>query len=113
MYLLDTDTCIRLLNGDQATVTRRFIAQSPQVIAVSSVVKAELLYGARHSQKVEENLKLLRLFFSPLNSLPFDDRCAEEYGQIRADLRRQGQPNGIQRLYPRLIHCPATRKPPC
>jgi len=94
MYLLDTNTCIRLLNGDHAAVTKRFIAQSPQVIAVSSVVKAELLYGARNSQRVEENLKLLKLFFSPLNSLPFDDRCAEEYGQIRADLRRQGQPIG-------------------
>ena len=30
-------------------------------------------------------------FFAPLASLPFDDRCAEEYAQIRADLTAQGK----------------------
>ena len=94
MYLLDTNTCIQLLNSKESGVSRRFALQAPHEIALSSVVKAELLYGARHSMQVEENLGLLRSFFEPLVSLPFDDRCAEEYGQIRADLRRQGRPIG-------------------
>ena len=55
------------------------------------MVKAELLYGARHSQKVEANLQRLKQFFAPLSSLSFDDRSAEEYAQIRADLTRQGK----------------------
>ena len=33
-------------------------------------------------------------FFEPLTSLVFDDRCAEEAGQIRADLATQGKPVG-------------------
>jgi len=33
-------------------------------------------------------------FFAPLRSLFFDDRCAEEAGQIRADLAARGQPIG-------------------
>ena len=37
------------------------------------------------------NLQRLKQFFAPLASLPFDDRCAEEYGQIRADLTAQGK----------------------
>jgi len=94
MHLLDTNTCIKLLNRKESRVSRRFAIQAPHEIALSSVVKAELLYGARHSMQVEENLSLLRSFFAPLVSLPFDDRCAEEYGQIRADLRRQGRPIG-------------------
>ena len=94
MRLLDTNTCIQLLNGKESRVGQRFALQAPHEIALSSVVKAELLYGARHSMQVEENLSLLRSFFAPLVSLPFDDRCAEEYGQIRADLRRQGRPIG-------------------
>jgi tRNA(fMet)-specific endonuclease VapC len=94
MRLLDTNTCIQLLNGKESRVSQRFALQAPHEIALSSVVKAELLYGARHSMQVEENLSLLRSFFAPLVSLPFDDRCAEEYGQIRADLRRQGRPIG-------------------
>ena len=33
---------------------------------------------------------LLKKFFAPFSSLPFDDRCAEETGQIRTDLAAQG-----------------------
>ncbi len=43
---------------------------------------------------MEDNLQLLIQFFKPLTSLPFDDRCAEEAGQIRADLATQGKPIG-------------------
>ncbi len=53
-------------------------------------MKAELLYGVRHSQHVEANLQKVTLFFSPLESLPFDDSCAEIYARIRHDLSMQG-----------------------
>jgi tRNA(fMet)-specific endonuclease VapC len=43
------------------------------------VVKAELLYGARRSQRVEANLQLPKTFFAPLQSQPFDDEYAEHY----------------------------------
>jgi len=36
------------------------------------------------------HLQCLKMFFSPLESLPFNDRCAEEYGVIRADLSNLG-----------------------
>ncbi len=91
MFLLDTNVCIRFLNQGHFRIEERFRQYSPAEIALCSVVKAELLFGARHSQKVEENLQLLSRFFAPLSSLFFDDRCAEEYGQIRADLSMQGK----------------------
>ena len=94
MYLLDTNTCIYLLNHPDGRVNRRFLSHSPDEIRLCSVVKAELLFGARRSQRVEENLQLLARFFAPLDSLPFDDRCAEEFGMIRADLVSQGAPIG-------------------
>lgn len=84
MYLLDTDCCIRLLNGRDAALAERLRALPPAEVAVSSVVKAELQQAARGSERIEENLELLARFFAPLASLPFDDRCAEEYGQLRA-----------------------------
>lgn len=65
-------------------------SRPPSEIVLCSIVKAELLYGARHSRRVEDNLRLLNHFFTPLASLPFDDRCAEEYGLIRAQLAAQG-----------------------
>ena len=45
-------------------------------------------------QKVEANLQLLHRFFTPLSRLPFNDRCADEYGLIRADLSSQGKTIG-------------------
>lgn len=91
MFLLDTNVCIHLLNKRHLEIESRFRQCSPAELSLCSVVKAELLFGARHSKKVEANLQLLKLFFEPLGSLPFDDKCAEEYGLIRADLSSQGK----------------------
>jgi tRNA(fMet)-specific endonuclease VapC len=94
MFLLDTNVCIRLLNQSHEGLIRQFQALQPKDIALCSIVKSELYYGARHSRKVEANLHLLSQFFQPLISFPFDDRCAEEAGLIRADLTEQGMPIG-------------------
>jgi tRNA(fMet)-specific endonuclease VapC len=51
-------------------------------------VKAELLYGARKSERVDENLRRLDQFFGALPSLPFDDEAAAHYGVARAQLHR-------------------------
>jgi len=91
MYLLDSNVCIHLLNKRHTKIEQNFRSHSPTEIALCSIVKAELLFGARHSQRVSANLQRLKQFFAPLASLPFDDRCAEEYAQIRADLTAQGK----------------------
>ena len=90
MYLLDSNVCIGLLNQKHSGIEKRFRQCEPAKIALCSIVKAELLYGARHSQYVEVNLQRLKVFFEPLGSLPFDDRCAEIYARIRQDLSIQG-----------------------
>jgi len=94
MYLLDTNACIRVLNGTSAPLIARLRSHAPSDLRVSSVTRAELLYGARRSARVAENLRLLTGFFAPLVSLPFDDVCAEEYGALRATLAAAGRPIG-------------------
>ncbi|MCF8056117.1 MAG: type II toxin-antitoxin system VapC family toxin [Desulfocapsa sp.] len=91
MYLLDSNICIYLLNERDSVLERHFRSHSPAEIYLCSIVKAELLFGARHSTQVEANLQRLKRFFQPFASLPFDDRCAEEYGQIRSNLTTQGK----------------------
>ena len=91
MYLLDTNACIQFLNGTSEALRSHFQQHPPSDIALCSIVKAELLFGARHSQRIETNLLRIKQFSAPLTSLVFDDRCAEEYAQIRADLSRQGK----------------------
>ncbi len=94
IYLLDTNVCIHLLNERHPPILQRFRSHTPAEIALCSIVKAELLHGARRSRRMEANLQLLKAFFAPLRSLPFDDPCAEHYGQIQADLLAQGKPIG-------------------
>ena len=90
MYLLDTDTCINILNDRSSLSARRLALHNPSEIRLCSVVKAELLYGAWRSERAAENMRRLQSFFAPLISISFDDRCAEEYGIIKAELSRQG-----------------------
>jgi tRNA(fMet)-specific endonuclease VapC len=94
MYLLDTNACIRILNGTSSPLIEHLRAVPRSLVRLSSVVKAELLYGARKSTRMAENLRLLERFFETIASLPFDDNCAEEYGLIRDELDRAGTPIG-------------------
>lgn len=93
-YLLDTNACIRILNGTSSSLVARLQREGPSVVKLSAVVKAELLFGARKSSRVDKNLALLAKFFEPFESVSFDDRSAEHYGLIRADLEREGRPIG-------------------
>jgi tRNA(fMet)-specific endonuclease VapC len=91
--LLDTSICIELLNGT-AEVVAELKRYSPDELKLCSIVKSELLFGARKSLREQENLELLARFFQPFESLPFTDRTAEEAALIRAELYRMGAPIG-------------------
>ncbi|MCC6332891.1 MAG: type II toxin-antitoxin system VapC family toxin [Myxococcales bacterium] len=92
-YLVDTDVCIAWLKGDRR-VREAWLDTQPEDVGLSSVVRAELLFGARNSQQVAGNLHRLEVFFAALQSLPFDDRAAEQYGLLRAQLTAAGRPIG-------------------
>ena len=96
-YLLDTNTCIQILNGQPATVAA-LKARTPDAMRLCSIVVSELSYGAHNSRNADANLVRLRQFCAPYQSLPFDDRAADECGQIRAALRKQGRPIGANDL---------------
>ena len=94
MYLLDTNACIHILNGSSPKLTGRLQHHRPSEIRLCSVVKAELLYGARKSARPHQNLRLLDELFAVVGSLSFDDDCAGHAGTIRHDLERVGAPIG-------------------
>jgi tRNA(fMet)-specific endonuclease VapC len=94
IYLLDTNVCIVYLNNRSSRVSERLRALSPSDVTVCSVVKAELFYGAMRSRHPDETLLRQRAFLQPYISLPFEDRAAEFYAGIRADLEAKGIPIG-------------------
>jgi tRNA(fMet)-specific endonuclease VapC len=93
VLLLETNIWIAFLKRD-AGVRARLRELPAEQIALCSVVKAELLYGARKSKRVNENLKPLEALFGLYDSLGFDDEAAHWYGRIRAQLDREGRTIG-------------------
>lgn len=94
MKLLDTDICIHLLNAREPQLIERLRAHRPPEIALCSIVRAELLWGAYNSRRSDENLARVHAFVEPFLSLPFEDTSAEHYGLVRATLAARGQPIG-------------------
>ena len=92
-YLLDTNTCIAFLKGNQ-TVVEKIRTIGIENLCLCSIVKAELWFGACKSQRVTANQAVLKEFFAQFSSLAFDDNSIEHYGEIRALLSKAGKPIG-------------------
>lgn len=92
MILLDTNVAIAFFNGNK-TVLQRIYADVDR-IALSSLVVAELDYGAKASQKAKKNLEKLHRFVDIVQVVPFDIECAKIFGTIKSKLRKLGKPTG-------------------
>ncbi|HEY4157536.1 MAG TPA: type II toxin-antitoxin system VapC family toxin [Polyangiaceae bacterium] len=93
-YLLDTNVCLAYLNEREPKLRKQLERLTPRDVKLCSVVKAEVFYGARNSARVDDNLATVARFFQLFESVPFDDAAAEQYGLLRAQLRRSGTPIG-------------------
>lgn len=92
--LLDTNICIYMIKNNPPEVRHRFEAYVPGDIGVSAITVAELHYGVAKSAARERNAFALEAFLLPLELVPFDLESSLVYGQIRAELERQGTPIG-------------------
>ncbi|MBL8161158.1 MAG: type II toxin-antitoxin system VapC family toxin [Anaerolineae bacterium] len=93
-YLLDTNACIRYINGRSPQLRLKLSNTPRRDIAVSSITKAELFYGSAKSQTPERSLQKQLEFLETVTSIPFDDLAAVAYGPLRAELERIGSPIG-------------------
>lgn len=93
-WLLDTNTCVNYLRHTEGPVRRRLRQLPLEQVAVCSVVKAELLYGALRSSDPERIWANVLTFLEPLVSFSFDDRAAQYQGRLRAVLAKRGEPIG-------------------
>lgn len=92
MWHLDTNIVIAYLNGNK-TIAERIRSKLPD-IAISSVVLAELLFGARASARREENLSKLEMFVQLVQIVGFEQKGADSYSKIRLSLKQKGSPIG-------------------
>lgn len=90
-YLLDTDICIYWLRNRQS-VRERVRQVGWNQISICVITVAELYYGAYNSNRVTENLARAEFFIQNLPVLPLNDTALRRFGELKAELRRTGQP---------------------
>lgn len=95
IYLLNTNVCVRYLNGRSVPIREKILATNSQDIAVCSVVKFELFYGALRSNNPQRTLERQQQFLNRFVSLPFDNTAATIASRIRASLAASGTPIGV------------------
>lgn len=93
-YLLDTNICIYLIKKKPLQVLERLRTLAITDVGISAITLAELEFGVAKSSRPQQNNEALQTFVVPLEILPFDDRAACSYGEIRAYLEKKGQPIG-------------------
>ncbi len=92
-HLLDTNTCIYILNKQPPNVLERFEQLEPGNVGISTITVAELAYGIRKS-KSSKNQARLEQFLLALTIIPFDLEAVWKYGEIRNALEQKGTPIG-------------------
>ena len=92
MYCFDTDTLSAVLKRDPPLGLIRRLAQvAPEDQFTTTITLGELLYGAarRGSPRLTKRVREVVALASRV--LPFDERAAEVYGPLRAELERNGK----------------------
>lgn len=97
-YMLDTNICIYIIKKKPANVLDRLKRLDIGDICISVITLAELVYGVEKSQNREKNQIALAAFLAPIEILPFSDKAAVKYGEIRAFLEKTGQTIGAYDL---------------
>jgi len=92
VYCFDTDTLSAVMRRDPPLALIRRLAQTPpEQQFTTSVTLGELLSGAARRGSATLTHKVRELVIGALVVLPFDERAAEVYGPLRAQLESEGR----------------------
>ena len=97
MFMLDTDTCIFVMNSHHEALRTRF-EQNADRICISAITHAELCFGVAHSSRIAENSRELESFCVDLDIFPYNTRAGIDYGEIRHALTLRGHLIGANEL---------------
>jgi len=97
-YMLDTNIVIYVIKRRPVELLEVFNRHAGQM-CISSITLAELLHGVEKSSTPDRNLLKVEDFLSRLEVLQYGTKAASHYGEIRADLEREGTPIGVNDLH--------------
>ena len=91
MYMLDTNILVYAIRHPGNAINDAIAGHVANDICISSITYGELEYGVCKSANPEQNRQALRQMLSGIPILDFDWLAAEHFGDIFAELERQGQ----------------------
>lgn len=90
--MLDSDTCIYLMNGRPEVVAKEALHEC----CISSVVMGELEFGHLNSNRKVENRAKLELLLGNLSVVELGEAEAKAYADVRLSMKKQTiGPNGL------------------
>lgn len=89
MKVLDTDTCVAILRGNEAVIERRTATEDE--VVTTWITAAELRYGAAKSVAPDKNHALATKFLDTLPVLGLDAASAQIFGEAKALLEKRGE----------------------
>lgn len=98
-YHLDTSTVVLFLRAKSPNVRTRINSVSPGQLAISQIVRAELLVGCLKSRRPGFHRERLDRFLANVTTLDLDALAAEHYAEIRAELESMGRCIGSNDLF--------------
>ena len=97
-YFLDTNIIIYAVKGNFPNIKEHFERVPSFNIYISSIVKAEIEYGAKKSADYMKTIKIYNKFMNIYNVVPFTEKETKIYGNIRSDLEASGNIIGTNDL---------------
>lgn len=91
MYLLDTDTIIYSLKGNEA-VQKNLRKHISDPMKASIISLMELYFGAYKSERTAANLARVKRIETSFDILPVGKETAEIFGMLKASLQKSGTP---------------------
>lgn len=97
-FMLDTNICIYVIKRRPLEVLQTF-NQYAGLMCISAITYAELCHGVEKSARPEQNRQAVEDFCSRLQILAYNEKAAQHYGEIRAELEQLGIPIGVNDLH--------------
>lgn len=88
-YLLDTNICVYWLKGNEH-IEQKVLSVGIDNIFISFVTVSELYYGAYKSERVDENLAMMRKLTDRIDVIDSDDAISKAFGNLKASLENAG-----------------------
>ena len=103
MYLLDTNHCSRIIQGEPSVIAR--LEQTGDLfVATCAIVAGELRFMVQKSAKKEKNLDTINEFLKNIKVLPIDRAVSNIYGDFKFKLFEHFGPKDRKKREQTKIH---------